>query len=155
LASTVNAPPLDVAGLRTEWQALRNEARSLQPANLPSRETIGNMWAQLKAESARQDRSIFETSSMMAVSAARALPDGVRWLSASAKIGAMRTGHVFAAALLDHYKQTLSEIQDVGYVAYAGRQFRPYIRAAVGQFSPARRTMTQSVIEKLRSIRRS
>jgi hypothetical protein len=155
LASTVNAPPLDVAGLRIEWQALRNEARSLQPANLPSRETIGNMWAQLRAESARQDRSIFETSSMMAVSAARALPDGVRWLSASAKIGAMRTGHVFAAALLDHYKQTLSEIQDVGYVAYAGRQFRPYIHAAIGQFSPARRTMTQSVIEKLRSIRRS
>jgi hypothetical protein len=153
LASAVNTPPLDVAGLRTEWEALRNEARSLQPASLPSRETIGSVWAQLKAESARQDRSIFETSSMMAVSAARALPDGVRWLSASARIGAMRTGHVFAAALLDHYKQTLSEIQEVGYVAYAGRQFRPYVRAAIGQFHSSRRTITQSVIEKLRSIR--
>jgi hypothetical protein len=155
LASTVNTPPLDIAGLRAEWQALRDEARGLQSASLPSSETIGNMWAQLKAESARQDRSIFETSSMMAVSAARALPDGMRWLSASARIGAMRTGQVFAAALLDHYKQTLSEIQDVGYVTYAGRQFRPYVRAAVSQFSPARRTMTQTVIEKVRSIRRS
>jgi len=67
----------------------------------------------------------------------------------------MRTGHVFAAALLDHYKQTLGEIQEIGYVTYAGRQFRPYIRAAAGQFSPSRRTVTQSVIEKLRSIRRS
>jgi len=126
LAATVNTPPLDVAGLRKEWEALRNDARSLQPASLPSRETISHMWAQLKAESARQERSVFETSSMMAVSAARALPDGVRWLSASARVGATRTGHIFAAALLDHYKQTLSEIREAGYVTYAGRQFRPY-----------------------------
>jgi hypothetical protein len=150
LAATVNTPPLDVVGLRKEWEALRNDARSLQPASLPSRETISHMWAELKAESARQDRSVFETSSMMAVSAARALPDGVRWLSASARVGATRTGHIFAAALLDHYRQTLSDIRQVGYVAYAGRQFRPYLRAAVGQFSPGRRTLTQSVIEKLR-----
>jgi hypothetical protein len=152
LAATINTPPLDVAGLRKEWETIRNEVRGLQSASLPSRETIGNMWAQLKAESARQDRSIFETSSMMAVSAARSLPDGVRWLSASARVGATRTGHVLAAALLDHYKRTLSEIQQVGYVAYGGRQLRPYVRAAVNQFSPKRRTLTQSLFETLRSI---
>ena len=154
LAATINTPPLDVAGLRKEWDAIREEARGLPSASLPSRDAIGNVWAQLKAESARQNRSVFETSSLMAVSAARALPGGVRWLSASARVGATRTGHIFAAALLDHYKQTLSEIRQVGYVSYAGRQFRPYVRAAVGQFSPSRRTLTQSVIEKLRSMRR-
>ena len=153
LAATINTPPLDVAGLRSEWEAIREEARSLPPASLPSRDTITNMWAQLKAESARQDRSVFETSSLMAVSAARALPGGVRWLSASARVGATRTGQIVAAALLDHYKQTLSEIQQVGYLAYAGRQFRPYIRAAVGQFSPARRTVTQHLLERLHLIR--
>jgi hypothetical protein len=150
LASTINTPPLDVAGLRAEWDAIRQEARRLQPANLPSRDTITGVWTQLKAEAARQDRSIFETSSMMAVSAARAIPDGMRWFSASARVGAARTGHILAAALLDHYKQTLSEIQEVGYVTYARRQFRPYLRAAVGQFSPSRPTLTQRVVEKLR-----
>jgi hypothetical protein len=150
LASTINTPPLDVAGLRAEWDAIRQEARRLQPANLPSRDTITGVWTQLKAEAARQDRSIFETSSMMAVSAARAIPDGMRWFSASARVGAARTGHILAAALLDHYKQTLSEIQEVGYVTYARRQFRPYLRAAVGQFSPSRSTLTQRVVEKLR-----
>jgi hypothetical protein len=149
VAATINTPPLDVPGLRREWDAIREEARGLQPASLPSRETISNLWAQLKTESARQDRSIFETSSMIAVSATRALPDGVRWLSASARVGATRTGHIFAAALLDHYRQTLSEIQQAGYVVYARQQFRPYIRAAVGQFSPKRRTLTQRLLEKL------
>ena len=148
LAGTINTPPLDVAGLRTEWEALREEARGLQAPDLPSRDTISQVWRQLKIESARQDTSVFETSSVMAVSAARALPDGVRWLSASARVGATRTGQIFAAALLDHYKQTLSEIREVGYLAYVNRQFRPYVRAAVGQFSPKRRTITERLIEK-------
>ena len=149
LAATINTPPLDVAGLRKEWAAIREEARMLPPASLPAGEAISNVWVQLKAESTRQNRSIFETSSVMAVSAARAIPGGVRWLSASARIGAARTGHVFAAALLDHYRQTLSEIQQVGYLTYAGRQFGPYVRAAIDQFSPKRRTLTQRVLEKL------
>ena len=153
LAGTINAPPLDVAALRTEWEALRKEARGLQPPALPSRDTISHVWNQLKIEAARQNTSVFETSSVMAVSAARALPDGVRWLSASARVGATRTGQILAAALLDHYRHTLSEIREVGYLAYVNRQFRPYVRAAVDQFSPKRRTFTERVIEKLSFIR--
>jgi hypothetical protein len=153
LAATLNTPPLDVVELRKEWEAIRAEARRLQASSLPSRDTISNVWTRLKTESTRQDTSVFETSSVMAVSAARAVPDGVRWLSASARAGATRTGHIFAAALLDHYRQTLSEMERIGYVAYAGRQFRPYVRAAVDQFSPKRRTLTQRVFEKLQLMR--
>jgi hypothetical protein len=149
LSATINTPPLDVAGLRQEWKAIREEARGLPSASLPSRETISNIWALLKTESARQERSVFETSSMMAVAAARALPDGVRWLSSSARVGATRTGHIVAAALLDHYTQTLNEMRQLGYLAYARRQFRPYVRAAANQFSPKRRTLTQRMLERL------
>jgi hypothetical protein len=153
LAATINAPPLDVAGLRQEWAAIRTDARGIAPSGLPSRDTIGQVWAELKSEAARQDTSIFQTSSVMAISAARALPDGVRWLSASAGVGAKRTGQILATTLLDHYQQTLSEMQEIGYVPYAARQFRPYVRAAVDQFSPARRTLTQRLFEKLQVAR--
>ena len=152
LASTINTPPLDVASLRTEWRALREEARRLQPSSLPTWDTISGMWTQLKTESDRQDRSIFETSSMIAVSAVQSLPDGVRWLSASAGVGAARTGSIVAAALLDHYRQTLGEIRAAGYWAYASRQLRPYFRAAIEQFSPQRRTVTERIVEKLQSF---
>ena len=86
--------------------------------------------------------------------AVRALPEGVRWLSASARVGATRTGQVFAAALLDHYTQTLREIQETGYVTYAAGQLRPYVRAAVDQFSPTRRTLTQQLLERIADMRR-
>ena len=148
LASAVNTPPLDVKALRAEWETLREDARQLPKASLPSWESISGVWASLKAESARQERTIFETSSLMAISAARSLPGGVRWLSASARVGATRTGQIFATALLDHYRETLTEIQQAGYLTYAGRQFRPYFKAAADQFSPKRRTLTQRLLEK-------
>jgi len=154
LAATINTPPLDVAALRQDWIGIRDAARSLQPASLPSREAIAGVWNQLKAESARQNRSVFETSSMMALSAARSVPDGVRWLSASAVVGATRTGQVFAAALLDHYRQTLNEIRATGYVAYAHQQLRPYLTAAVNQFSPKRRSLTERLLDTIESKRR-
>jgi hypothetical protein len=149
LAATVNTPPLDVPGLRREWQALKDEARSLQPATLPSSDTLRAVWNQLSDEARHQDRSLFETSSVLAVSAVRQLPDGLRWLSASARVGAGRTGQVVAAVLLDHYTQTLAEIRAIGFGAYAVRQFRPYVRAAAQQFSPARLTLTDRLLQAI------
>ena len=152
LASTINTPPLDVAALRTEWEAIRKEARSIQPSGLPSGETIGAMWMELKSESARQNRSVFETSSMVALSSIRALPEQARWFYASARVGASRTGEIIAAALLDHYSQTLAEMRQTGYASFAARQFSPYVRAAVGQFSPRKSTLTERVIGKFRRV---
>jgi hypothetical protein len=149
LAATVNTPPLDVPGLRREWQAIREEARSIPPGKLPSREDIRALWAQLKQESARHNRSVFETSSILAVSAVQRLPQGIKWLATSATLGASRTGQVFVAALLDHYRQTLDEIREVGFVTYAARQFTPYVRAAVRQFSPGQRTLTERLLDRL------
>jgi hypothetical protein len=48
----------------------------------------------------------------------------------------------------------LREMRELGYLTYAGRQFRPYLRAAAGQFSPTRRTLTQRLLEKLAARRR-
>ena len=149
LASAINAPPLDVAALRAEWEAIKKDASTLQPA-LPSRETIAGLWQQLREEAGRQDRSLFETSSLLALSAARAVPDNVRWLSASARVGAVQTGHVLASALLDDYGRTLSDIRDVGYLTYARRQLTPYLRASIGQFSPSRQTLTERLVDRFR-----
>jgi hypothetical protein len=143
-----------VAGLRQEWEAIRKDARSLQPAKLPSRAAIAGLWTDLKAESARQDRSIFETSSMLALSAARSLPDRMRWLSASARVSATRTGRVVGSALLDHYRQTLADVRDVGYMTYADRHLRPYVATAARQFSPGRGTLTERVLNRLGERRR-
>jgi hypothetical protein len=55
----------------------------------------------------------------------------------------LRTGRFFAEGLLDHYRLTLGEIRETGYLAYWGREFRPYLRAAAEQFSSAHQSLTE------------
>ncbi|HEX3845411.1 MAG TPA: hypothetical protein VHV80_13715 [Steroidobacteraceae bacterium] len=150
MAETLNTPPLDVATLRQEWTAIRNAAGRLRPAALPPAQAISGRWEEIKEESTRQGRSIFETSSVLAVSTVRAFPGTARRLTASARVGAKRTGQLLSGAILDHYGQTLGELRQVGYLTYAKRQLSPYVRACADQFSPRRQTLTQKVLEKAR-----
>ena len=151
LAETFNTPPLDVAGLREEWKAIRSAAtRRPKPVALPPPQAISGRWEDIKQESARQGRSIFETSSLLAVSTVRAFPETARRLSSSARVGAKHTGKLLSQAILDHYEQTLAELRQVGYLTYAKRQLSPYVRACVDQFSPRRATLTQRLLAKAR-----
>ena len=150
LAQTMIIPPLNVAELRKEWQAIRSQARGANPLQLPSPDAIGSHWQQLKEESTRQGRSIFETSSLVALAAVRSLPAKARWLAVSTGVGAGRAGKVLAADVLDGYSRTLAELRTVGYLAYARRQLSPYLRACVDQFSEQQRTLTQRVLGRMR-----
>src|SRR5436853_254998 len=78
-----------------------------------------------------------------------ALADRALWLSSSTRVGAARTGKLFAAAILEDYSHTLKELREVGYVTYARRQLSPYLRACVDQFSRQQRSMTERLIERI------
>lgn len=150
LAHTINVPPLDVARLRTEWTELRSQVRGLKPIDLPSVTDITARWEELKLEASRQGRSIFATSSLMAISAVRALPDRARWISSSTRAGAVRAGKLLYLRILEDYSHTLSELRETGYVTYARRQLSPYLRACVDQFSHQQRSMTERLIGRIR-----
>lgn len=146
LASAINTPPLDVKGLRDEWKTLQADLARIPPKSRPSMETLQGVWDQVTREAQAQNRTPFQVSSLMAMAAMADLPRGARWLSASTRLAVGRTGSIAAGVLLDHYRTTLQQIREVGYVRYAVRQFRPYLFAAVSQFSPKRRTLTERII---------
>ena len=146
LASTFNTPPLDVATLRTEWEIVRRDLSRIPPKNSPSLDDVRKVWADMKQEAKNQDRTVFELSSVMAMAAIVDLPQKARWLSASARVAVERTGSVMAGVLLDHYQTTLKQIHETGYVKYAVVQFRPYLFAAVSQFAPRRRSLTERIL---------
>ena len=148
VAQAINTPPLDVPALREEWRAIRQEAQSLAPERLPTGESLVGLWSELKAESVRQQKSVYETSSMLALSAVRALPQGTRWLGTSAAVGAATAGQVLSTAVLEQYRATLREIQQVGYTEYATRQLGPYVRAAASQFRPGKSTLTGRLLDR-------
>jgi hypothetical protein len=69
LAQSVNAPPLDVAGLREEWRKFAEEARRLPAPQLPSPSAVTRLWQDLRDTAERERRSVFEVSSLLARSA--------------------------------------------------------------------------------------
>ena len=148
LASTVNTPPLDVKSLRKEWNALRGDLAKIPPRQLPGAQSLRDLWKEIEQEAGRQNRTVFQISSLMAISAMKSVPEKARWLSASARSAARKTGTAVAAILLKDYRTSLKQIRETGYVRYAVEQFRPYLSAAVSQFSPRRQSLTERLILK-------
>jgi hypothetical protein len=150
LASMLNAPPLDVVALRQEWAAVRRDVSRMAPQELPAMDVLRDVWTAMQQAARTQHRTLFEVSSLMALSAMADLPHKARWLAASARLTAGKTGSVVASVLLDHYRTTLKRLQETGYVRYAMCQFRPYLYGAVSQFSPRRRSLTERLLLKRR-----
>jgi hypothetical protein len=149
LAETVNTPPLDVAGLRQEWSKFVAEARALPAPQLPSASAVTTLWRELRATAEREQRSVFEVSSLLALSAVSELPERARVLSKSAAIVLQRGGVALSGALLEHYRQSLQEMRNVGFVAYGVRQLTPYTQAALDAFAPDRGTLTGKLLDRL------
>ncbi len=141
LADSINAPPLDVAGLRKDWEALRRAAARLPRPGLPRPDDIRRRWNNLTAEATAQQRSVFDLSSVMALSA-------MQRLSRASGFAARRTVQFYSGALMDHYDLTLSEIREKGFFAYWREEFRPYLKAAATQFSPGRKSFTERWLER-------
>jgi hypothetical protein len=147
IASTINAPPLDVATLRKEWESVQRDLAKIPPKNLPPLDSLRKVWTDITEEAAKQHRTAFQVSSVMAMAAIADLPQKARWISASTRLAAGRTGSVAAGILLDHYRTTLTTIQKEGYLPYTVRQFRPYLYAAASQFSRQRKSLTERLFK--------
>ena len=145
-ANVINSPPVDVAGLRAEWSRFQASAAKIPPRRLPSPEMLRNLWEDLKSEAANQNRSVFQLSSLLALSSITQFPINLQRLARAARRAALSTGQSFAGPLLDHYRDTLKEIHQTGYLAYWSREFRPYLRAAAAQFSPQRQSLTERLL---------
>jgi hypothetical protein len=148
LALTLNLPPVDVAGLRREWETLKVELQSIPPERVPALGRLEETWQQLRASAREQDRTIVTMSSLMALSTLAHVPAHLLWLSKAARSAARRTTETVGGAVLDHYTAALEEIARTGFTAYWIREFRPYLRAAAEQFAPDRESLTERLLRR-------
>ncbi len=148
LATTLNLPPIDVAGLRREWAALQSELKAIPPRRLPALGRVEQVWTELQESARTQGRSVFVVSSLVAVSTVAHVPADLLWLSRAARAAMRRTGKVLGEAVLDHYVDAFREIGRTGFTAYWSREFRPYLHAAARQFAPAKVSSTERVLRR-------
>ena len=125
LADTVDVPPLNVAGLRASWQELRRQA-----ADLPDARGLEEIFSELRLAARREDRSVMEISSVVALGAVRA---GVR----------LGNAHIF-----DYYRGALRTITNEGLVSFLYRITTPYLTRARSHFDPKSSTLSERLLQR-------
>ena len=148
VATTLNMPPVDIAGLRREWVQLKRELATIPPKKIPALPRIEGIWESLQATAKQQGRSVFGMSSLLAVSTVAHVPANLLWLSRAARSAVRRTGRVLGDAVLDHYTAAMLEIARTGFFAYWSREFRPYLRGAAEQFVPGHESLTERLLSQ-------
>lgn len=125
LADTVDVPPLNVAGVRASWQELRRQA-----SDLPDARGLEEIFSELQLAARREDRSVMEISSIVALGAVRA----------GMKLG---NAHIF-----DYYRGALRTIADEGLVSYLYRTSTPYLTRARSHFDPGSSTVSERLLRR-------
>ena len=143
LALTLNMPPINVAGLRREWETMKDELKNLPPNRMPGLDRLEQTWRALRISAQTQNRTVFAVSSLMAISTLSHVPANLMWLSKATRSAVRRTGEIVGGAILDHYSIAVEEISRTGFPEYWSREFRPYLRAAAAQFVPEHGSLTE------------
>jgi hypothetical protein len=123
LADTVDVPPLNVQSVRTSWQELQRQA-----ADLPDANGLEKIFAELQLAARREDRSILEISSVVALGAVHA---GVR----------LGNIHIF-----DYYRLALRTIVEEGLLSFLQRTSTPYLTRAGSHFDPRMSTYSERLL---------
>jgi hypothetical protein len=152
LAGTLNLPPVDIPGLRREWDRLKKELRTIPPRSFPARERVEQVWDDIQRLAREQGRPSL-VSSVMALSTVAHVLASLLWLSRAARSAARRTGKVLGEAILDHYTEALAEISHTGFLHHWSREFRPYLRGAVEQFAPRHESYTERLLNKKSEVK--
>lgn len=148
LALTVNMPPLDVAGLRHEWEQFRANLATLPAVQLPTTADVEWSWRNLQEASGQLGRSVFSVSAAMGIAALSSVPGQLQWLSRSALVAARTTGMVVGDAFLKHYAEAGKELAKIGFAKYCAKNSRPYLLAAIRNFLPENRTWIERQLSR-------
>ncbi len=143
VADLCNAPPLDVAGLRREWVTFRTAVAKIPPRNLPSagflRRALGRAEGGGRRAASRRVRVVVDDGGFGARERSRhAIAAGARHQSRGMAIGTDPGCKRSAALQPGAGRNSRARIRGV-----LVRGFRPYLRAAAGQFSPKHRSLTR------------
>lgn len=146
LAMTVNMPPLDARGLRSEWLQLRANIALLPRVQLPSAADVERTWSKLQEIAAGVGQPVFRVSEAVGAATWKRFSPRLDRLSRSAVVAGRTTGMVVGKAFLDHYDVAFREMSRIGFSDYWATHSRPYLVAAIRNFLPRRRSWTERLL---------
>lgn len=125
IADQIDTPPLSVEELRETVKYLREEARAFNLRRVVKSEEMDSMIEDMKEVARKEDKSLYEISAAMAMSAVNQLQRSGRRAVTGLRVG---------RALLDrtifkYYARALKDLSRRGYYRHIARSSKPYLRA--------------------------
>jgi hypothetical protein len=131
-ADTVDVPPLNLEDMRASWSDMRGNA-----AYLPGPRRLARIYADLMVIAHQEGKSIYTTSSLIAV-------------------GALRTGISMGdTQIFDYYRHALNTISTDGLAGYIERVTDPYRQTMFQHLAPYNTTLTERYVLRRRKDRES
>ncbi|NLX23411.1 MAG: hypothetical protein GXY55_17305 [Phycisphaerae bacterium] len=143
--TAIDTPPLsreEIGNLANQLTATYGQMFARATNLLPRLETI---WTQMEQVANRENISLETLGGILTIDVA-----GWARKSVGAAFALGQTGtDLVGEQILDSYGRTLATISSEGVAAYLNDRMKPFLTAAKDHFDPARKTWTESLVDRL------
>src|SRR5688572_10554065 len=139
VADRIDMPPLSVTELRETFKYLREQAQTLGLKRAAPHEEVSRIYEGMKDAALKQNRSIYEISSALAMNAMNQLQRSGR----TAVTGARVARAIMDRTILQYYTRGLEELAEEGYYRYLARTSKPYLKAVARHLARKNITWTE------------
>lgn len=140
--SAVEAPPLDIAGLKQTIDEIREGVASADPTTLIPQSEIKQIWGDIEKIASASEMGMFQVGTTMTMHAMNRVNLATRGTLTSIRVA----GNLFDAHIIDHYEQAISDIYQDGLYETVAVSSRPYVTAVWDNFDEERSTWTEDIL---------
>jgi hypothetical protein len=142
-ASLFDTPPLNVEGLKECLKTTKAAVDSMDVTKLVPQAELDRLMNEMKQIAKKENASVFEVSSTIAMYALSKLGA----LGKTAWTSAAVAGKLFDLVVIKHYASAVDEISRRGLFATLSDISSPYLKTVYENFSPARETVTEQLFK--------
>ncbi len=141
LAESVDQPPLSIADLRGSLTKIRDELRIAPAEKLFPQAEVEATWNEMQQVAEEEDRSLFEVSNLVTLAG-----EGLGKIGRTAVASVTTGADLLYEGVLRHYRDTLGEIHENGYMATLRETVTPYLDAARDQLTTSQESFTERML---------
>lgn len=141
-ADALDTPPLSVDGFVETITQIRDSVARVGAEKVMSEDEIEETWTEMSREAERQNVSLFELSSTMTLATLESLSTITNGALSTIRV----TGNMFDRHIIQHYRESLTDIGRRGVYTVLAESSQPYIDAVWYNFASDRPTITEDLV---------
>ncbi|MEM9827795.1 MAG: hypothetical protein AAF958_14485 [Planctomycetota bacterium] len=141
-SDSLEAPPMDLAGLRQTVDQMRSEINRVDPTSLLPRSEVTRLWGEIEDIAAQSELGIVQVGTTMTMHAIAKVDLVTRGTLSSIRVA----GNLFDQHIIDHYQDAIVAIHHDGLYETIRRDSEPYVSAVWDNFSGQRETWTGDLL---------